>query len=184
MRNIPIKILLLFHWFSPKELEAQIQLGMNGKISTKQNYGFDFKIGYQSLLFNIGFMYPINNGSYGERIQNVGWNQFPQDIYESGSYYDFMDLGIHYLIHKNILIGAKISLGTEYEYQNRYDRLQILGSSGYYHNIRYSGNEATNLGFDLDYVFNLKESAFSIISGISWSKQNSVGINLGCFFSL
>jgi hypothetical protein len=184
MKKVIFIILLASQLIQIEEVKAQVQLGMNGKISILQNYGIDLKIGYQSVIFNIGFSKPIFNGTYGRRMPILDWNDLPEEVYETGRFYNYMDLGLHYLVHKNILIGAKIGLGEEYEFQNCYDKLQILGANGYYHKVRYSGNDRVNWGFDLDYVFNFKESSFSLITGISWSKENSMGLNVGYIFSL
>jgi hypothetical protein len=180
LRNITTVTLLSL----TSNLFSQVQFGINTRYAMTNKLGLDFKLGYQSVIFNVGFTTQLNKGLEGEQMNNVGWRQFPEDQYKKGTYYEFVDLGIHYLLHKNILIGAKIGLGSETEYWNCYDRFEILGNNGYYYKSRKSGNEKTNLGFDLDYVWNLKNSGVSLITGLSWSNQYRLGLNIGYFVSI
>lgn len=165
----------------PMKTSAQtpIFIGMNGKITNNQQFGFDFKFGYKSTVLNFGFTRPNKLGTIGEQMQTIGWNEFPEDIYEKGSYYEYIDFGLHHLLHKNILIGATYGLGSETIFRNCYDRFEILGNDGFYHMTRNSGNKKHNYGLSFDYLLNIKESGISILTGISWSKFYNVTLNFG-----
>jgi hypothetical protein len=159
--------------------QAPVFIGMNGKITNNKQFGLDLKVGYKSTILNFGFTRPTKFGTVGEQMQTIGWNEFTEDIYEKGSYYEYIDFGIHYLLHKNILVGAAYGLGSETIFRNCYDRFEILGYDGFYYMTRNSGNKKHNFGFSFDYLFNIKESGFSIITGLSWSKLNNVAFNFG-----
>ena len=165
----------------PMKNSAQVPvvIGMNGKITNNQQFGLDFKFGYKSTVLNFGFTRPNKLGTIGEQMQTIGWNAFPQDIYEKGSYYDYIDFGLNYLLNKNILIGVTYGLGSETIFRNCYDRFEILGYDGYYYMTRNSGNKKHNFGFSFDYLFNIKESGFAILTGIAWSNLNNLAFKIG-----
>ena len=183
MKRLIGNFLLLAIFHCSNVTFAQVRFGLNTRFTTTKNFGLDFKLGYKSVLMNIGFTTPLKKDFVGTRMNNIGWNQFPEDHYKQGAYYEFTDLGLHYLIHKNIIIGAKVGLGKETVFRNCYDRFEILGNDGYYYMMRSSGNRKNNIGFDVDYVWNAPNSGISVLAGLSWSTIYKTGISIGYFVS-
>lgn len=100
--------------------------------------------------FDAGFN--VNKGTKGEKMENVSFSEFTDDIKEKGSYYNTYHFGLAKHINHFYFIGL-VGLAQHIKYENRYDSFKILGDNGTYYvqdtdrmSIDYGGEIGFNLG--------------------------------------
>ena len=108
-------------------------------------------MGYQSkndmyYLLNFGFSLPRNTD--GENYSDViNWDEYPEDVRETGKYSTSMNFGIGKVFHKNFYATGLIGVILNTKYKNCYDNYHIFGDNGKYY-ITKSDGTLFNVGVE------------------------------------
>ncbi len=100
-----------------------------------------FYMGIERAQYGFSLGYPINSGQKGKHYSTVNWDEFPDDIIESGHFYYPFTFDVGYNVFKNLVIGGSLGYAMKVLYRNMYDDLHVLGVNGSYHITTSNGGE-------------------------------------------
>ena len=128
-------------------LFTSVKLSSQNSVLYDSDFRFGFDVGYSvegylpmSLYFGkdkmvYGFTLgsPVGTGQKGEYFSNINWDEYPEDIVNSGSFYYPFTVDIGYSISEHFIIGGGLGYAVRLNYRNMYDDFHILGDNGSYH---------------------------------------------------
>lgn len=148
MKKILFTLIIVL--YSQSILSQGIDIGMG--YSTQKYFSFELAYVTKSNL-TIGYYMGFNMrpGTAGELYSTINWDEFSEDHYETGSYYDPLGLALGY-IFKNFMATATIGFAKETVYRNCFDSYHILGNNGYYFKTVQGNERVTDIGGKIFYL--------------------------------
>lgn len=157
----------------------------------------DLSIGYSTsnlMIFDLGYYFnnkvylgadfgsEIFNGTSGEDYTGtIGWNEFPEDVFETGEYTSSVINGCLGLRFNRVLLSGVMGVAFNSFYQNRYDASTILGENGDYYVTEEQSNSKFNIGGKMKmFLGSNSNTGFSI--GLKATSVEGVGFLFGAAF--
>ncbi len=118
---------------------------------------------------NVGFnLSPGTNGP--NEIDVMGWNEFPEYIYEEGEFFNTFDIGIGYF--NDFYVIGLIGIIDENNFKNGRDPYYRLGNYGEYCLVN---DEGTKLNFGAEIGYSWKNYSL----GTYWTQGGGFGAKIG-----
>lgn len=111
---------------------SDFRFGFDLGYSAKGSAPMSMYFGKNKQIYGFSVGVPIGTGEKGEHYPNINWDEYPEDIIGSGSYYLPYSVFAGYNISEAFLIGGGIGYATCIKYRNMFDEFHILGNNGSY----------------------------------------------------
>ena len=149
-KAIIIKYLLLILSFSFLEINLTKGQGIGGSIGYSLNNYFLFDIAFETrnniiIKFDAGI--DTDRNLKGVYYSVIGWNEFPEDVYEEGSFTNNINFEIGYRYKFLFALGI-IGFSSDIYYKNCFDNTYILSNNGKYY-LTKNGGIYFNPGIEL-----------------------------------
>jgi len=128
----------------------------------------------------LGFDFSVQFKTKGEYYQ--GWNQFPEDIKETGVEWSSGNVIIGYY-NNNYVVAGILGACVGTEYHNCYDDLQILADNGKWHETNGAKHQTKiNIGVEFKYFIPSNDDSFKIPISLMVTNRY-FGASLGIAFN-